>query len=92
MCYAGPGATNAIPGLAEAYVDSAIIVFSGQVDYKQTTNSTNLKKYKNSTAEIDIIPIVKPLTNTVKFKNPNDVDFILNKAIDLALTGRPGPK
>ena len=45
---AGPGATNAIPGLAEAYVDSApIIVFSGQVDYKQTTNSTQFKKYKN---------------------------------------------
>ena len=32
---AGPGATNAIPGLAEAYVDSApIIVFSGQVPLK----------------------------------------------------------
>ena len=32
---AGPGATNAIPGLAEAFVDSApIMVFSGQVDFK----------------------------------------------------------
>ncbi len=91
---AGPGATNAIPGLAEAYVDSApIIVFSGQVDYKQTTNSTNLKNIRTfGTAEIDIIPIVKPLTKYCEIlKNPNDVDFILNKAIDLALTGRPGP-
>ena len=34
---AGPGATNAIPGLAEAFVDSsAIMVFSGQVEYKQS--------------------------------------------------------
>ena len=38
---AGPGATNALPGLAEAYVDSApILVLSGQVDYNQTTHST----------------------------------------------------
>ncbi len=91
---AGPGATNAIPGLAEAYVDSApIIVFSGQVDYKQTTNSTNLKNIRTfGTAEIDIIPIVKPLTKYCEIlKNPNDVDFVLNKAIDLALSGRPGP-
>ena len=91
---AGPGATNAITGLAEAYVDSApIILFSGQVDYKQTTNSTNLKNIRTfGTAEIDIIPIVKPLTKYCEIlKNPNDVDFILNKAIDLALTGRPGP-
>ena len=64
-----------------------------QVDYKQTTNSTNLKNIRTfGTAEIDIIPIVKPLTKYCEIlKNPNDVDFILNKAIDLALTGRPGP-
>ena len=40
---AGPGATNAIPGLAEAFVDSApILVISGQVDLKQTTYNTKL--------------------------------------------------
>ena len=38
---AGPGATNAVPGLSEAYVDSApIMVISGQVDLKQTTYNT----------------------------------------------------
>ena len=91
---AGPGATNAIPGLAEAYVDSApILVISGQVDYKQTTNSTKLKDIRTfGTAEIDIIPIVKPLTKYCKIlKNPNDVDYVFNKAIDVATSGRPGP-
>ena len=40
---AGPGATNAIPGLAEAYVDSApVIIISGQVQKKFTTD-----KYKD---------------------------------------------
>ena len=40
---AGPGSTNAIPGLAEAYVDSApIVIISGQVESKFTTD-----KYKN---------------------------------------------
>ena len=71
---AGPGATNALPGLAEAYVDSApILVLSGQVDYKQTTNSTKLNDIRTfGTAEIDIIPIVKLLTKYCEIlKNPN---------------------
>ena len=73
---AGPGATNALPGLAEAFVDSApIMVISGQVDYKQTTHSTKLKNIRTfGTAEINIIPIVKPLTKYAEIiKNPNDV-------------------
>ena len=44
---AGPGATNALPGLAEAFVDSSpVVVLSGQVDYKQTTYSTNSKSIR----------------------------------------------
>ena len=61
---AGPGSTNAIPGLAEAYVDSApIIVISGQVDYNRTTHSTKSKHIRTfGTAEINIVPIVKSIT------------------------------
>ena len=91
---AGPGSTNAIPGLAEAYVDSApIIIFSGQVEYKQTTHSTKLKNIRTfGTAEINIIPIVKPITKYAEIiKNPNDVKYILEKAYYLATNGRPGP-
>ena len=91
---AGPGATNAIPGLAEAYVDSApIIVFSGQVDFKHTTYSTKSKNIRTfGTAEINILPIVKPLTKYCEIiRNPNEVRYILEKAYYLALSGRPGP-
>ena len=80
---AGPGSTNAIPGLAEAYVDSApIIIISGQVDYKQTTHSTNSKKIRTfGTAEINIVPIVKPITKYAEIiKNPKDARYILEKA------------
>jgi acetolactate synthase-1/2/3 large subunit len=79
---AGPGATNAIPGLAEAFVDSApILVISGQVDLKQTTYNTKLKNIRTfGTAEINIIPIIRPLTKYAEIiKNPNDIRYILEK-------------
>jgi acetolactate synthase-1/2/3 large subunit len=91
---AGPGATNALPGLAEAYVDSApILVLSGQVDYKQTTYSTKSKKIRTfGTAEINIVPIVKPLTKyAVIVKRAEDIRYILEKAFYLAVSGRQGP-
>ncbi len=91
---AGPGATNALPGLAEAYVDSSpIVILSGQVDYKQTTHSTQSSKIRSfGTAEINIIPIVKPLTKFAEIiKNPNDVKYILEKAFYYAASGRKGP-
>ena len=91
---AGPGATNALPGLAEAYVDSSsIVILSGQVDYKQTTHSTKSEKIRSfGTAEINIIPIVKPLTKYAEIiKNPNDVKYVLEKAFYLTSNGRQGP-
>ena len=91
---AGPGATNAIPGLAEAFVDSApILVISGQVDLKQTTYNTKLKNIRTfGTAEINIIPIIRPLTKYAEIiKNPNDIRYILEKAFFIAQDQRPGP-
>ncbi len=91
---AGPGATNAIPGLAEAFVESTpIMVFSGQVEYKHTTYSTKSKKIRTfGTAEINIIPIVKPLTKYCEIiKRPQDVRYVLEKAYYEANEGRPGP-
>ena len=79
-----PGATNALPGLAEAYVDSSpIVILSGQVDYKQTTHSTNSKQIRSfGTAEINIIPIVKPLTKYAEIiKNPPSRSAKLRYAI-----------
>ena len=91
---AGPGATNALPGLAEAWVDSSpIMVFSGQVEKKHTTNFLNIKGLRTyGTAEINIIDIVKPITKfSAIINNPNEVRYLLEKAYHYATTGRPGP-
>ena len=91
---AGPGATNAIPGLSEAFVDSSpVLILSGQVDKKHTTINTKLKKIRTfGTAEINIEPIVKPLTKYAKtILNPNEIKFHLEKAFYECTSGRPGP-
>ena len=91
---AGPGATNAIPGLAECWVDSSpVIIISGQVDRKDTTRLSKIKNLRTvGTAEIDIIPIVKPLTKYCAFiKNPNTIKYVMEKAYHLCTSGRPGP-
>lgn len=90
---AGPGSTNAVPGLAEAFVDSApILVLSGQVHKNQTSHCSHVKLRTFGTAEIDIIPIVEPLTKyAVCVTDPNTIRYHLDKAIYLATSGRPGP-
>ena len=91
---AGPGATNAIPGLAEAFVDSSpIVVISGQVEKKHTTIFTKSKTIRTfGTAEINIEPIVKNLTiYSMTILDAYDVKYILDKAFYLSRSGRPGP-
>ena len=91
---AGPGATNALPGLAEAYVDSTpIIVISGQVenintaDYYKKLNIRTL-----GTAEFSITRILKNITKySVKLTDPNKSQYEIEKAIHISKTGRPGP-
>ncbi|WP_075484574.1 thiamine pyrophosphate-binding protein [Candidatus Pelagibacter communis] len=91
---AGPGATNALPGLAEAYVDSTpIVVISGQVenintaDYYKKLNIRTL-----GTAEFSITRILKNITKySVKLTDPNKSQYEIEKAIHISKTGRPGP-
>ena len=91
---AGPGATNAIPGLAEAYVDSSpVIIISGQVIKKHTTYNAKLKGLRTfGTAEIDIVSKVKSLTKyATVVSNPNDIKYVMEKAYNVSVSGRPGP-
>lgn len=91
---AGPGATNAVSGLAEAWVDSApILVLSGQVVRPHTTHSAGIPGLRTfGTAEINIVPVVTPLTKfAAVVDDPQQVRFLLEKAYHMATTGRPGP-
>ena len=86
---AGPGSTNAIPGLAEAWVDSApVIIFSGQVQKSHTTYAAKIAGLRSfGTAEINIIPIVKPMTKYADMiMDPKKIRFHLEKAYFLFST------
>ena len=91
---AGPGATNALPGLAEAFVDSApIIIISGQVDKKfSADNYKNLNIRTLGTAEFSVTRVLKGITKYCKtINNEKNALYEVQKAIYIAKTGRPGP-
>jgi acetolactate synthase-1/2/3 large subunit len=87
----GPGSTNALSGLASAWVDSVpLIVISGQVRTKVMCNFK--KKRQKGPQEINIIPMVKPISKYAKtITKPHDIEYEVLKAINIAKSGRPGP-
>lgn len=90
----GPGGTNAVSGLAEAWVDSApIMVVSGQGPSDQIPNGEAAKGVRSfATAAVDIVSVVKSLTKyAVTIREPESIRYHLEKAYHLATTGRPGP-
>jgi acetolactate synthase-1/2/3 large subunit len=90
----GPGATNAITGLAGAWQDSIPGFFiSGQSKRKETVHNSGVKGLRQyGIQEVDIIPVVKPLCKyTVFLNNPEDVRYELEKMRYIAESGRPGP-
>jgi len=93
MVTSGCGATNAITGLLDAWGDNTPVIFiSGQIKRKETSRNskTNLRQF--GVQEADIISIVQSITKySVMINEPEDIIFHLEKAIYMALSGRPGP-
>ena len=92
----GPGGTNAITGLAGAWLDSTPVLFiSGQVkrpDRMFAADGSPLGMRQLGVQEVDIVSIVKPLTKyAVTVLDPASIRYHLEKAVHLALHGRPGP-
>ena len=90
----GPGGTNAVTGVLGQYLDSIPgLYISGQIKtstFKNTYPYLNLRQLGDQ--ETDIVSIVKPITKyAVTVTNPLDVKYELDKAIAIALDGRPGP-
>lgn len=87
----GPGGTNAITGLAGAYLDSTPVIFiSGQVKRADLVGGQGIRQF--GIQEVDIISVVKPLTKyCVQIENPEDIRFELEKSSHMATHGRPGP-
>ena len=81
----GPGATNAVTGIATAYMDSIpMVIISGQVP--STMVGTDAFQ------ETDMIGVSRPIVkHSFMVKNPTEIPEILKKAFYLAQSGRPGP-
>jgi acetolactate synthase-1/2/3 large subunit len=90
MVTGGPGSTNAITGVASAWVNSApLVVLSGQVK-SSDLNQGRLRQ--SGLQEVDIESIVRPITKYVAtIRRPDDVRRHVETAIHLARDGRPGP-
>jgi len=96
VCYAtsGPGATNTITGVLEAWLDSAPVLFiTGQSKLSQTIRGSRIEGLRQFGAfEVDILPIIQSVTKYAVFlDDPQLVRFHLEKAVKIALGGRPGP-
>lgn len=81
----GPGATNAITGIATAYTDSIpLVVFSGQVPSSLIGT--------DAFQECDMVGISRPVVkHSFLVTNPEEIPEIIKKAFYIASTGRPGP-
>jgi acetolactate synthase-1/2/3 large subunit len=90
----GPGGTNAITGVLGQWCDSIPgLYISGQVKQSTTIAACpHLHLRQLGDQEVNIIDIVKSITKfAVVLTNPLDVRYYIDKAIYLALNGRPGP-
>ncbi|MFC1741072.1 thiamine pyrophosphate-binding protein [Nanoarchaeota archaeon] len=90
----GPGATNALTGLAGAWVDSVPCLFiSGQVKRCETVYKAGIPGLRQfGVQELNIVPVVESLTKYTAFiEKPEDIRFHLEKAFFTAKDGRPGP-
>ncbi len=81
----GPGATNTVTGLADAYMDSTpIVVFTGQVALRLIGN--------DAFQEADIVGISRPVTkHNYLVRDVRELARIIREAFYIATTGRPGP-
>lgn len=89
----GPGGLNTLTGVFGAWTDSIpMIVISGQVRYDTTVPSTGLELRQLGDQEYDIVRSVEPMTKyAVMVTDPKSIKYHLEKALYLAVNGRPGP-
>ena len=85
MVTSGPGATNAVTGIATAYMDSVpLVVISGQVPTSYIG--------QDAFQECDMVGITRPcVKHNFLIKDVHDIAETIKKAFYIARTGRPGP-
>ncbi|OJU18413.1 MAG: acetolactate synthase [Clostridiales bacterium 43-6] len=87
----GPGATNLITGIANAYFDSIPCIFiTGQVNTYESKGGLSVRQ--KGFQETEIIGIVQSVTKyAVQVTKPEEIRYELEKAFCICASGRPGP-
>lgn len=87
----GPGATNLITGICNAYFDSIPTIFlTGQVNTFES--KTGLRVRQKGFQETDIISMINEVTKYSAYVGESeDIKYMLEKAYNISLEGRPGP-
>ncbi len=85
MTTSGPGATNIVTPIADAYMDSVpLVVITGQVPTHMIGN--------DAFQEVDIVGITRPITkHNFLVRDIEELPLIIREAFYIAKTGRPGP-
>jgi acetolactate synthase-1/2/3 large subunit len=91
MATSGPGATNLVTGIANAYMDSSpMIALTGQIP--ATGINTSYMIGKDAFQEADIIGITTAITKySYQPRTVAEIPLTVNNAFYIATTGRPGP-
>jgi acetolactate synthase I/II/III large subunit len=91
MATSGPGATNLLTGIGSCYFDSVPSVFiTGQVNRHEMKRDRAVRQL--GFQETDIVTMAKPITKAAWLvEDPAELPAILERAFDLAVSGRPGP-
>jgi acetolactate synthase-1/2/3 large subunit len=91
MATSGPGATNLVTGIANAYMDSSpMVALTGQVP--STGVNTSYMIGRDAFQEADIIGITTPITKyNFQPRTTAEIPVTVNTAFHIAGTGRPGP-
>lgn len=91
ICTSGPGVTNMMTGIADAFFDSIPVIFiSGQVNTYEYKYDKPIRQ--QGFQEMEVVNVVKPITKyAVLLDKPEDIRYELEKAVYIATHGRKGP-
>lgn len=91
MVTTGPGGTNALTGVAGAFIESTpVFVVSGQVKRADMINGQGIRQ--QGMQEVDIVSIVRPVTKYAALvDDPRTIRYHIEKALYEATHGRKGP-
>ena len=91
ICTSGPGVTNMMTGIADAYYGSIPVIYiTGQVNTYEYKYSKPIRQ--QGFQEMEVVDVVKPITKyAVLLDKVEDLRYELEKAVYIATTGRKGP-